>query len=380
VSLILVSLVMAFVFGAIIGSFLNVVIYRVPADLSIVSPGSRCPSCETPIAWYDNIPILSWLALGAQCRSCKTPIAWRYPAVEGATGFLSALLWLKIAGAAMADLTTFTPAPLLVDYALHMIFICLLVVIAMVDLDHLIIPHEFTLPGIVIGVASPFILLKLYNELGVLQTWPPVFPSTSIIGVFAGGGIIVAIFLIYLTIRGIPAVGGGDVTLMAMVGAWLGWPGVFFVLFAASIQGLIAAAFAHFTGVSFIRDAHDIFDEDEAAEAAAAADEAAETPDTAEGKAEGEAAGAEASAAVEGAQEGEASAPAEDAAAEGADAPVEAAPRKKPVVVVLEDERPERPMLPAIPFGPFIVLSTLEHYFLGEFLPEGISMAALYML
>ncbi len=379
-SLILVSLVMAFVFGAIIGSFLNVVIYRVPADLSIVSPGSRCPSCETPIAWYDNIPILSWLALGAQCRSCKTPIAWRYPAVEGATGFLSALLWLKIAGAAMADLTTFTPAPLLVDYALHMIFICLLVVIAMVDLDHLIIPHEFTLPGIVIGVASPFILLKLYNELGVLQTWPPVFPSTSIIGVFAGGGIIVAIFLIYLTIRGIPAVGGGDVTLMAMVGAWLGWPGVFFVLFAASIQGLIAAAFAHFTGVSFIRDAHDIFDEDEAAEAAAAADEAAETPDTAEGKAEGEAAGAEASAAVEGAQEGEASAPAEDAAAEGADAPVEAAPRKKPVVVVLEDERPERPMLPAIPFGPFIVLSTLEHYFLGEFLPEGISMAALYML
>lgn len=361
--LIISSIVMAFVFGAVIGSFLNVVIYRVPADLSIVSPGSRCPSCETPIAWYDNVPILSWLALGAQCRSCKAPIAWRYPAIEGLTGFLSAMLWLKIAAPSMANINTLQPAPLLIDYALHMIFICLLVVIAFVDLDHLIIPHEFTLPGIIVGIAAPIILMKLYPATVFVSMWPPVMLWTSVIGAVLGAGLIIAIFLGYLALRGIPGMGGGDVTLMAMVGAWLGWPGVFFVLFASSIQGLIAAAIAYYTGATFLRDAHDIFDEDEAAEAAEAAEaQGAATAATADE--------------VEQAPE----APEVEAAEEAEAGEEAAAPRKKPVIIVLEDEQPERRAIPAIPFGPFIVLSALEHYFLGAFLPDSISMASLYLL
>lgn len=364
-SLILVtSIVMAFILGAIIGSFLNVVIYRVPADLSIVSPGSRCPSCETPIAWYDNVPILSWLALGAQCRSCKAPIAWRYPAIEGLTGFLSAMLWLKVAASAMADINTLQPAPLLIDYALHMIFICLLVVIAFVDLDHLIIPHEFTFPGIIVGIASPFILMKLYPTTTFLAMWPPVMPWTSVLGAILGAGLIITIFLGYLALRGIPGMGGGDVTLMAMVGAWLGWPGVFFVLFASSIQGLIAAAIAHYSGASFLRDANDIFDEDEAAKDAEDTSAAEPTEQPEEG------------ALAAGDADQEETAQGEDKAEEGE----VVVPRKKPVVIVLEDEQPERRAIPAIPFGPFIVLSALEHFFLGSILPESISMATLYLL
>lgn len=371
-SLFIISIVLAFVFGAIIGSFLNVVIYRVPAELSIVSPGSRCPSCQTPIAWYDNIPILSWLALGAQCRACKAPIAWRYPAVEAATGFFSALLWLKIAGGPMQNLATLELAPILIDYGLHFVFVCLLIVIAMVDLDHLIIPHEFTIPGIILGIAAPFIIGRLYDPLTLITRWPAVFPSTAIFGAILGAGLVIAIFLLYLAARGVPGMGGGDVTLMALVGAWLGWPGVFFVLFAASIQGLIAAGIAYATGSSFLRNSNEIFAEDEAAEQAA---QDASTPAKEDANDAPSSQGEEASG-----EQGEQSA--QEAAASSGEAASAPALRKKPEVIVLEDEREEEagPGLPAIPFGPFIVLSALEHYFLGALLPESISMAALYTL
>ena len=128
---------MCLVFGLIIGSFLNVVIARLPMERSIVHPPSACPECGAPIRWYDNIPIVSWLALRARCRACHAPISWRYPAVELLTGLLFAV-------AAWRAVTV-------LDLVASMVFLAALVVVTGIDLDHQIIPDVITLPGIVIG-------------------------------------------------------------------------------------------------------------------------------------------------------------------------------------------------------------------------------------
>jgi leader peptidase (prepilin peptidase)/N-methyltransferase len=178
-------------FGFAVGSFLNVLIARLPEGRSIVRPGSACPRCGAPIAWFDNIPVMSWLLLGARCRQCREPISWRYPAVEALTAMLFALAFLR---------RGWGP-----DLPVVLALIAALIAITGIDLDHQIIPDVITLPGIATG----FLLALLPGGLSWLD---------SLIGMLAGGGIF---FLIILASRG--GMGGGDMKLGAMLGAFLGW-------------------------------------------------------------------------------------------------------------------------------------------------------------
>ena len=398
----------AFVFGSIIGSFLNVVIHRVPIGESIVSPPSHCPVCDNQIAWYDNIPIVSWLALGGECRHCGTSVSPRYIGVEALVGALSAAVWIKVAGGAglsETGLIGIDPATVGVPYFFYFAFVCLLVVIAFIDLEHLIIPHEISIPGIILGVVAGFALDAVIPPEQLVEMWPPMTPFMSVTGAIVGAMCVIAIFVFYMAVRGIPAMGGGDVTLMALVGAWLGWPAVLFVFFAASIQGLIAYGVAVAFGLDgFVRDAQEIFDEmeeDEIAtvrapsrskasedeegdgsealeEDAGVAEEVAQedsepSPDDDE-DAESDAEDAEASEDVAAAAE------ASDEEDEGGDEADDASDEpdedgKEGVELVVEEE--EGP--PAIPFGPFIVLGALEHFFLGGLLGPQYSMLAFYL-
>lgn len=318
------TLVFAFVFGAAIGSFLNVVIYRVPAGLSVVHPPSRCPTCEQPIAWYDNLPILSWWILRGKCRGCGTSISPRYMLVELLTGLLSAGVWYQWASAVISPSMLPDEAPwglLMVPWAFKFTFLALLVVITFVDLDHFIIPHVFTVPGMVLGLAAPWVFMWVIGPEFLLYTWPPVTPWTSLSGFILGGLAVILIFYLYLAARGVEGMGGGDVTLMAMVGAWLGWPALVFVFFAASLQGLLAAGAAHVFGWGYLKDGGEVFADDEPLGLR-------QPPDP--------------------------------------DAPP----------VELPDTVPQGKM--AVPFGPFISLAAAEFLLLGAYLPPELSMAYMY--
>ncbi len=347
----------AFVLGTVVGSFLNVVIYRVPAGLSIVHPPSRCPVCEQPIRWYDNIPIFSWaVLLRGKCRNCATPIPARYALVEGLTGVLTAALWFKIAHPAFATVATFEQTPAinyLLPFGLYFVFVCLMVVITFVDLDHFLIPHRFTLPGMVLGVATPLLFNFLLGPGSLSGFWPPVTIWESVIGLVLGGGAVVVIFYGYFAIRGVAGIGGGDVTLMAVVGAWLGWPSVIFVFFAASLQGTIAAGIAMLAGGGLVRNSAELFEEDEDEEPAGADAEAAPVADAPVR------ADMDADIVVDLEAPDAASVEASD---DGADAQAGA-----PAAGGL-----------AVPFGPFIALAALEHLFLGNLLPAALSMSYLY--
>lgn len=374
-----VSSAFAFAFGAVIGSFLNVVIHRVPLGESIVSPPSHCPKCGSGIRWYDNIPIVSWLVLSGECRNCSAPISPRYAAVEGLMGLLSAMLWLKLA----PPMLTVAPSwammdwqALMVAFFLYFTFVALCVTIAFIDLEHLIIPHELSIPGIILGLASPWIIGAIFAPHEILQLWPPISPSLSLIGAIAGALSVISIFVLYFMLRGIAGMGGGDVTLMAMAGAWLGWPALIFIFFAASIQGLIATVIAQVTGISLIHDAEDIFAEDEeeapeddADEGDAAATDEDDAGEEREGEGEDEAT-AEAAGEDDDAGEDE---PGEEDADAGED---EGDSETSTSIEIIEDEDEVGPM--AIPFGPFIVLSALEHFYLGPLMPEGLSMVYMY--
>jgi leader peptidase (prepilin peptidase) / N-methyltransferase len=202
--------IVAFIFGACIGSFLNVCIYRIPAGVSIVHPGSSCPECKTMIPFYDNIPILAYLLLGGKCRTCKAPIAIRYPLVELITGLLAVACAMSF-GATLHGLVVFA-------------FIATLVVVSFIDLDHRIIPDTISLPGIPI-----FFLASL--------AVPTVSWHASALGVLAGGGSLFAVAWAYQLITGREGMGGGDIKLLAMIGAMIGWQGILFTLFAASAIG-----------------------------------------------------------------------------------------------------------------------------------------------
>ncbi len=204
---------LAFVVGTCIGSFLNVCIHRIPADESIVHPGSRCPRCGTPIAWYDNVPLVSWAWLRARCRECGTRIPLRYPLVEAATGGLALL--------ALAHFGT-TPWALLA-----FAFTASLLLITFIDLDHLFIPDEVSLPGIVIGLAASF----LAGGIG---------PLAAVLGVLVGGGTLWAVAWGYERATGVEGMGFGDVKLLAMIGAFVGWQGIPAVLVIASVLGSLA--------------------------------------------------------------------------------------------------------------------------------------------
>jgi leader peptidase (prepilin peptidase)/N-methyltransferase len=196
-------IVLAAAVGLILGSFANVLIYRLPRDESIVWPGSRCPSCKAPIRPLDNIPILSFLALRGRCRHCGVRISWRYPIVEGLTGALVAAVWW-----AMPDA---------LSRLAGVVFVFLLVVITFIDLDVQLILNRLTYPGTAAGLAFAFVA------------------GRGIPAVASAAGAAALIVAIVVASRG--GMGGGDVKLAAMIGAFLGWPGVAVALFAGFIIG-----------------------------------------------------------------------------------------------------------------------------------------------
>ena len=212
--------VIVFVLGAIIGSFMNVCIYRMPRGLSVVVPSSRCPSCENPIKPWDNIPLLSYLFLGGRCRYCKARISFRYPFVEG----LNALFYVAV-------LWRFGPEG---DFPLYCFLCSALIVITFVDLDFQIIPDRITLPGIVIGILAGSLLLPdpfmRADALGV---------RASLIGAVSGFGFYYLVAWLSLVILRKEGMGGGDIKMMAMVGAFLGWKAVILTTFLGSLAGSV---------------------------------------------------------------------------------------------------------------------------------------------
>lgn len=202
----------AFIFGLCIGSFLNVCIYRLPNNQSIVHPGSACPSCGNTIRWYDNIPLLSYVILRGRCRNCRHPISLRYPMVELISGLFAWITWLKFG--------------LHPQTVIYFAFIAALLAIAFIDLDHRIIPDVISLPGIPVGFLASFAL--------PLVTW-----KASLIGILIGGGILLAIAWGYHLVTRKEGMGGGDIKLLAMIGAFLGWQGVLFTVVASSFIGTV---------------------------------------------------------------------------------------------------------------------------------------------
>jgi leader peptidase (prepilin peptidase)/N-methyltransferase len=198
--------------GLALGSFMNVCIYRIPLEKSIIRPSSSCPNCGKKIRFYDNIPLISYLLLLGKCRHCHHPISWRYPAVEAITGLLSLALFIRYG-------VSF-------QYLLFLLFAATLVTISFIDLDHQIIPDVLSIPGIVAGLTAAFIPGNV--------SW-----FDSIIGIIGGGGTLFLVGLVYEKLTGKQGMGGGDVKLLAMIGAWMGWRSLPFVLLVSSLTGAI---------------------------------------------------------------------------------------------------------------------------------------------
>lgn len=227
------DLAIALLFGLCVGSFLNVCIARIPLDISVVSPRSRCPKCETLIAGYDNVPLLSYVILGGRCRSCRTSISLRYPGVEGLTAIISVLLANQYG--------------LSVPWAVYLVFSSSIIVLVLIDLDHRILPDVITLNGIWIGILislylaspSPF-AATLYAFAGIGVSNPYVLALTaSLAGAGFGGGLLWFVRGAFFRVRGIEGMGLGDVKMMAMVGAFLGLPLTLLTILLGSILGSI---------------------------------------------------------------------------------------------------------------------------------------------
>jgi leader peptidase (prepilin peptidase)/N-methyltransferase len=201
-----------FVFGAVVGSFLNVCIFRLPAEASIVKPRSQCPYCHHPIRNCDNIPLISFIILRGKCRDCGGKISWRYPLVELITALLALLLFLKFS--------------LTLSFLIFFIFTAVLIVITFIDLDHQIIPDILTLPGIPIFCLAAIFLLKI--------PW-----LESLLGLLIGGGILFTIAFVYELISKREGMGGGDIKLLAMIGGFFGWKSLMFILLFSSFSGAI---------------------------------------------------------------------------------------------------------------------------------------------
>lgn len=202
--------ILVFVFGMVVGSFLNVCICRMPNNESIVFPPSHCPHCLYQIRWYDNIPLLSYLLLDGKCRGCGVRISLQYPFVELLNGVLALSLFLR-----------FGSTPL---FAIMFIFCSALVVITFIDIEHQIIPDEISLPGIIIGFLLSFFIKGHY--------W-----LNSLFGILLGGGTLLLVAYSYQKLTGKEGMGGGDIKLLAMMGAFLGWKAVPFIIFTSSLIG-----------------------------------------------------------------------------------------------------------------------------------------------
>ncbi len=215
----------AFWWGAIFGSFLNVAIYRMPHGLSLVRPGSRCGSCASPVRWYDNLPILSYLVLRGRCRACGVGFSARYALIELTTGLLMLAAWN--ATVMPLDYQTFVVGSL--TWLWLNVFVYSLIVLTFIDLAHTWLPDEITYPLIIIGVVGGVAL-------------PSVNGLSSIIGAVAGAGVIVTVWAIGWVVYRREAMGLGDAKLLAGIGAFLGWQVLPFVLLTGAVQALLATA------------------------------------------------------------------------------------------------------------------------------------------
>jgi leader peptidase (prepilin peptidase) / N-methyltransferase len=195
--------------GLAVGSFLNVCIHRLPRDQSLNSPPSRCPSCEYRLRWFDNVPVLSYVLLGGRCRKCRTRISIRYPLVE-----LITMVLFLVHGAVFGWSALLVP---------RLAFACAMVVLFAIDLEHQLLPNVITLPGIVVGLIASAVL-------------PPGIVD-ALIGVLIGGGVLWLIGEAYFRYSGHEGMGGGDVKMLAMIGAFLGWKLVLVTLVLSSIAG-----------------------------------------------------------------------------------------------------------------------------------------------
>lgn len=206
------------IFGLIVGSFLNVCIFRLPREKSVVSPRSFCPKCRTPIRWYDNIPLVSYIVLSGRCRECRRHISFRYPLVE----LLSALFsWFVF-----YHFGSWTP------YLFYYLFLVApLIIITFIDLDFRLIPDAVTLPCIAVGVLSRFVMMH--------GKWSSV-GFDVLLGILVGGGFLALVGFGYEWIKKREGLGGGDVKLAAMLGAFFGWKGIIFILFISSVIGSLA--------------------------------------------------------------------------------------------------------------------------------------------
>lgn len=198
-------------FGAIVGSFLNVCIYRLPRDKSIVWPASACPACNRQLSWFENVPVVSYFGLRGRCRTCGAPISVRYPIVEALTAVMFALGWWY-----------YGPGPLL---ASRLLFGCALLVLFAIDLEHHLLPNAITLPGIVVGFVFSFI-----TEPGWVG---------SLAGILLGGGLLFLVAEAYYRIRSEEGLGMGDVKMLAMIGAFVGWKLTLVTLMMASLGGSV---------------------------------------------------------------------------------------------------------------------------------------------
>jgi leader peptidase (prepilin peptidase)/N-methyltransferase len=213
--------ILAAALGLLIGSFLNVCVVRWPALQSVVSPRSRCPQCGNLIAWYDNVPVASWLVLRARCRHCKLPIPWRYPLVELAT----AAIWVAAAWRYGYDLETLRAA----------VFGTILLGIAVTDAREYIIPDEFSLGGVALGILFAFVASWSGHPANLhALPWPQ-----ALLGAAVGFVLLWLVAFFGSKALGQDAMGGGDIKMMAMIGAFLGWQGVLLTLFLGALLGTL---------------------------------------------------------------------------------------------------------------------------------------------
>jgi leader peptidase (prepilin peptidase)/N-methyltransferase len=205
------AIVLAALVGALIGSFLNVCIYRLPRQTSIVWPASACPACGRPLSWFENVPVVSWLLLRGRCRTCRARISIQYPIVEIVTAIMFAGAWWY-----------YGLGPLLFS---RLLFGCALIVLFAIDLEHHLLPNAITLPGIAVGF-----LLSFITEPG----W-----VASLLGILLGAGTLFLIAEGYYRLRHEEGLGFGDVKMLAMIGAFVGWKLTFLTLVLASFSGTV---------------------------------------------------------------------------------------------------------------------------------------------
>ena len=229
-------------FGAIIGSFLNVVIHRLPREESIVFPNSRCPSCSALIGPVDNIPLLSYAILRGRCRQCRAPISWRYPAVELMTALLYAAVFL---------VDVYLRGGMTYTILFDLIFVSAIVALIFIDAEHMLLPNAITYPGIVFAIVARLALPYLvgpysFDDLPSLWYGPlsnmPIWAASLIgaaLGALVGGGSLWLMGWLWERLRGVEAMGLGDVKMMFMVGAYLGWRVTILTIFLGVLSGSI---------------------------------------------------------------------------------------------------------------------------------------------